>query len=337
VVRDVPGGGRGNKVRPSTLANYRRDFVRHIEPNLGRIRLDALRPDHLSRFYAERAGAGLSAYSVRYLHAEIRRALAVAVRWGLVSRNVATMVDPPTLPHHEVEPLTAVEAKKLIAAIRGDPMEARWLIELSLGLRQSEVLGLRWEDADLEKGTLRVRRQLTRRRNFGDELSYAPLKTARSARTLSLPRQLIQVLHAHQLRQSAAKKAAKEWHDPRLIFATSTGRPIDHRNDTRAFKQLVVRADIRCTVVDSASGKSKIVPTVRLHDLRHTAASLLLAQGVPARVLMEMLGHSQIGITMNTYSHVMPAQLRAAADAMTTALWGDSDVPTDGAPTFEAT
>lgn len=80
-----------------------------------------------------------------------------------------------------------------------------------------------------------------------------------------------------------------------------------------------------------------MVPTVRLHDLRHTAASLLLAQGVPARVLMEMLGHSQISITMNTYSHVMPAQLRAAADAMTTALWGDSDVPTDGAPTLEAT
>ena len=103
--------------------------------------------------------------------------------------------------------------------------------------------------------------------------------------------------------------------------------------------RLVVRAEIRCTVVDSASGKSKIVPTVRLHDLRHTAASLLLAQGVPARVLMEMLGHSQIGITMNTYSHVMPAQLMAAADAMTTALWGDPEMVRgdDGTPTLGAT
>jgi integrase len=109
------------------------------------------------------------------------------------------------------------------------------------------------------------------------------------------------------------------------VFASATGTAIDHRNDTRAFKDLLVRAKTRCDEVATPSGRSRLVPRVRLHDLRHTAASWLLAQGVPARVVMEMLGRSQIGVTLNIYSHVMPTQLAAAADAIGTALWGNED------------
>ena len=113
-----------------------------------------MRPEHLSRFYADRLHRGLSAYAVRYLHAQIRRALAVAVTWGLLARNVATFVQPPALPHHEVDPLTVEEARQLLLAARGDRMEARWVIGLWLGLRRSEVLCLWWEDIDLKAGTL---------------------------------------------------------------------------------------------------------------------------------------------------------------------------------------
>lgn len=311
-----------HKVRASTLSNYRRDFERHIRPALGRVKLDNLRPEQLSAFYADRLRAGLSAYLVRYLHAEIRRALNVAIRFGLIVRNVASMVDPPALPHHEVDPLTVDEAKALVLAARGNRMEARWIVGLSLGLRQSEVLGIWWEDVDLTAGVLRVRQQLTRPRQSGQGLGFGPLKSARSSRTLALPRQLVEVLRRHRERQDAERAAAEAWRDPRLVFASTTGSPIDHRNDTRAFKALLVSAKIRCEEAQNAGGKKRVVPRVRLHDLRHTAASLLLAQGVPARVVMEVLGHSQIGVTMNIYSHVMPTQLAAAADAMDTALWG---------------
>ncbi|MEU5525397.1 site-specific integrase [Micromonospora chersina] len=314
------------RVRSSTLSNYRRDFERHIRPALGRHRLDALRPEHLSRFYANKLSAGLSAYSLRYLHAEIRRALTVAVNWGLIARNVAVSVQPPSLPHKEVSPLSVEEARRLLVAARGDRMEARWIIGLSLGLRQSEVLGLWWEDFDLDAATLRVRRQLTRARLAGEKLSFGPLKSARSMRVLPLPAPLVAAMRAHQQRQRRERAAlADAWADPRLVFASTTGTPVDHRNDTRAFKALLVAANVRCEEVTTEGGSTRLLPKVRLHDLRHTAATLLLAQGVPARVLMELLGHSQIGVTMNIYSHVMPTQLVQAAGAMEDALWGEGN------------
>jgi integrase len=312
------------RVRASTLSNYRRDFERHIRPAIGRHRLDALGPEHLSRFYASRLDQGMSAYAVRYLHAQIRRALGVAVTWGLLARNVAISVQPPALPHHEVSPLSVDEARRVLAAAQGDRMEARWVVGLSLGLRQSEVLGLWWEDIDLDAGTLRVRRQLTRSRNAGQGLDFGPLKSERSKRILALPPALAASLARHREQQrSERNKAGAAWIDPRLVFASTTGGPIDHRNDTRAFKALLVAARVRCDEISDANGQVRLVPRVRLHDLRHTAASLLLAQGVPARVLMEVLGHSQIGVTMNIYSHVMPTQLTQAASAMEDVLWGD--------------
>ncbi|HEY9476218.1 MAG TPA: site-specific integrase [Mycobacteriales bacterium] len=310
-----------NRVRASTLSNYRRDFERHIQPGLGGIRLDALGPEHLIRFYNRKTAEGMSAHHVRYLHAQIRRALKIAMKWGRVSRNVALVVEPPEVPDHEVKPLTVAEARRLLDAAKDDRLRARWVLGLSLGLRQSEVLGLWWEDIDLDAATLRVRRQLLRRRNPGDTLTFGPPKSARSRRVLSLPAPLVTVLRDHKSTQDTERANAATWADPRLVFASATGGPIDHRNDTRAFKALLVRAGVRCVEVRRPDGTTALVPNVRLHDLRHTAASLLLAQFVPARVVMEVLGHSQISITMNTYSHVMPAQLKNAADAMTAALW----------------
>ena len=206
-------------------------------------------------------------------------------------------------------PLTVEEARALLTALRGARSEARWVVGLSLGLRQGEVLGLWWEDVDFDQGVLRVRRQLLRPAAKGAPLAVGPVKSARSKRTLALPAPLAKLLREHRARQATDRLAGGVWADERLIFTTS-GTPVDHRNDAREFKALCERAGI---------------PPYRVHDLRHTAATLLIAQGQHARVIMEVLGHSQIAVTMNVYGHVMDSQLRDAADAVTEALWGDAE------------
>ncbi|WP_377530306.1 tyrosine-type recombinase/integrase [Micromonospora sp. GCM10011542] len=144
-----------------------------------------------------------------------------------------------------MSPLSVEEARQLLSAALGDRMEARWIIGLSLGLRQSEVLGLWWEDIDLDSATLRVRRQLTRARLAGEKLSFGPLKSARSMRVLPLPAPLVAALRRHQQRQRQERTALGDtWADPRLVFASTIGGPVDHRNDTRAFKALLVAANV---------------------------------------------------------------------------------------------
>jgi integrase len=192
------------------------------------------------------------------------------------------------------------------ASITCERMEARWIVGLALGLRQGEVLGLWWDDVDLDAGTVRVRRALQRRRMAG--LVFIEPKTARSRRTVSLPHPLVFALRAHRTRQLEERLAAGSmWKGSDCVFTTECGAPIDPRNDYRAFKKLLRSAELR---------------DARLHDLRHTAASLLLLQGVSPRVVMEVLGHTQISLTMNTYSHVVPELKREAADRMGEALWG---------------
>jgi integrase len=219
--------------------------------------------------------------------------------------NPATLVEPPPLELTEVQPLSVNEARELLAAADTSDLAARWVLGLSLGLRQGEVLGLHWEDLDLTHATLRVRRAL-QRRSDGRLVEVAP-KTARSRRALPLPASVVTALLEHQANQESRRQAAgPSWTETGLVFTTRRGTPIHPRNDYRAFVALLSAAGLR---------------RVRLHDLRHTTASLLLTQGVSPRVVMEILGHSQISVTMNTYSHVSPELNRAAAEGMQQALW----------------
>lgn len=297
------------KVRSSTLNRYRSDIELHIVPAIGRYRLDKLRPAHLVALYNTKAAEGLSGASLRHMHAVIRRALNVAVRWQLLGVNPATLVDPPRADQHEITPLTADEARRLIRAARDDRMQARWLVGLALGLRQGEALGLWWEDIDLDAKLLRIRRALQRQRGGG--LVFVEPKTQRSKRTIPLPVPLVAALTELRERQDKERiTAGSLWRDSPCVFTSPIGTPVDPRNDFREFRKLLNRAGL---------------PPVRLHDLRHTAASLLLAQNVPARVVMEILGHSQIALTMNTYSHVAPEVSREAADRMARMLWLDAD------------
>jgi len=294
------------RVRPLTYERYARDVRLHVEPSIGHVRLDKLEPAHLVALYNAKRARGLSPNSIRHMHAVIRRALAVAVRWRLIAVNVATLVDSPTVPHFEVEPLSIAEAHHLLAAARGDRMAARWAVGLALGLRQGETLGLWWEDVNFEEGFLRVRRTLQRPAGAG--LTFTEPKTARSRRVVALPPQLGDALREHRDQQSREREAAGDcWKETGCVFTTPAGGPIDPSNDYKAFRRLLRQAGLR---------------SVRLHDLRHTAASLLLAQNVPARVVMEVLGHSQISLTMNTYTHVAPQLSREAANRMGDALWG---------------
>lgn len=295
------------KVRPRTLEGYRSKLRVHVVPALGHHRLDRLQPEHVEAFYAECERSGMAPASTLQCHRILSRALKVAMQRGKVARNVCMLVDAPSLVRAEVDPLTASEARRLLDAARGTRNGARWSVALSLGLRQGEALGLRWSDLDLDAGTLTVRRALQRQRGKG--LVFVEPKSRAGRRTIVLPRPLREALRAQRAAQAEERLAAGSvWHDHDLLFAQVNGKPVEPRRDWQNWKELLSRAGVR---------------DARLHDARHTAATLLMQQGVPARVAMQILGHSQISLTLGTYSHVVPELAEDAAERMERALWGD--------------
>lgn len=289
------------RIRPLTFECYRSIVRRHLEPGLGRAVLVRLSPQQVQGFLNAKAASGLSPRSVAMLRAVLRQALGQAERWGVVARNVAKLTDPPRVPRRRVQPLSPDQARTFLEAIRGDRLEALYLTALGIGARQGELLGLSWSDVDLNAGTLTIRQALQR---VGGRLILVEPKSATSHRIIALPALVVDALRAHRTRQLRERLLKGErWRDdPRdLVFVTTIGTPIDGITVTRRFQALLKEAGL---------------PHQRFHDLRHACASLLLAQGVAARVVMETLGHSQISLTLNTYSHVTPALGRAAAERM---------------------
>lgn len=203
--------------------------------------------------------------------------------------------------------LAPVEAKQLLAAAEDDRLGALYSVALALGLRQGEALGLSWEDVDFESRRLHIRHGLQR---IAGELRLVEPKTRQSRRTIALPLVVIDALQHHKARQSQDRLlAGTRWHETGLVFTSTIGTPIEVGNLRRSFWRLLDKAGL---------------PRMRFHDLRHSCASLLLVQGVSARVVMETLGHSNISITMDTYTHVLPELQRQAADAMDRALGNQS-------------
>ena len=287
------------RVRPLTYAGYKVNVEKHLVPTIGKIRLDQLTPLHVQEMMNQRLATGLSTKSVAYIHQVLRTALGLAVRWEMVSRNVARLVDRPRVVHKAINPLTPDEARKFLAAIKGHRLEALFSVALALGLRQGEALGLRWDDIDLTSGTLRVRNQLQR---IDGKLTLVPPKTDRSRRTLVMPSMIVEQLRAHEKRQVAERLwSGSKWQDNGLVFANRVGGPTQARRVIEQFHETLQQAGLR---------------RVRFHDLRHSCATLLLVQGVSPRVVMEVLGHSEIALTMNAYSHVVPELQREAAERM---------------------
>jgi integrase len=272
---------------------------RHVVPALGRHQLAQLSPQDVQGYMKAKQAAGLSARTVLYHRAVLRRALGQALKWGVAARNVATLVDPPRVERHEVEPLDVEQANTFLNSVRGHRLEALFTVALALGLRQGEALGLRWEDVDLDRAVLHVRKQVQR---IEGKLTLVEPKTAKSRRSVALPTFAVDALRAHKVRQLEERLlAGNRWQDWGLVFPSATGTPMDASNLIGQYHRLLERAGL---------------PRRRFHDLRHTCATLLLIQGEDLRVVMEVLGHSQISLTANTYQHVAQSLKRGAADRM---------------------
>lgn len=305
-------------LRPSTHESYARNARAHVVPALGSARLQGLSADAMTTFYGqlaqERKVAGetrppLSARTIRYVHTILRMALADALRWGLVVRNVADAATPPSASAAKPPTMrtwTADDLRRFLEHIREDRLYAAWHVLAMTGMRRGEVLGLDWRDLDLEAGRLAVTRTLIEGKR---EPRFSEPKTKRSRRSVALDPETVAVLREHRKRQLEDRLAwGPAYQDEGLVFSREDGTPIWPRSLSRAFVAHV---------------KAPALPAIRLHDLRHTHATLALAAGVHPKVVQERLGHANVGITLDTYSHAIPAMQEDAA-ARVAALIGPS-------------
>jgi integrase len=289
-------------VRTSTHASYERQLRRYVVPALGRVKLKQLTAAHVQGLYRSMQDSGLSPRTVRYAHAVLRRALKQAVRWGMIPRNPCDDTDLPKASRNEMRPLDRRQARRLLGVARsdGDRLEALWVLAVHTGMRPGELLGLKWEDMDLGAGALQVKRALS------PEGRFAATKTARSRRRIDLTSGSVEALQRHREAQLEERiRRAGLWQDQDLVFPSSVGTPLSHRNVVRAFKALLRRAELP--------------ETTRFYDLRHTCATLLLSRNVHPKYVQELLGHASIALTLDIYSHVLPG-MGGASSAMEEAL-----------------
>jgi integrase len=292
-------------IRASTHDSYRDIVELHLVPGLGRIPLAKLTPADVQAFLNRKREGGLSARRVQMLHAVLRRALRTAEEWGMLSRNVARLAHPPRVPKHEIRPLTPEEAHQLIETSAEDRLRALWIAALGTGLRQGELLGLRWDDVDLEARRLRVCHTLAR---VDGKLVLLEPKTDRSRRTIMLPEVVVAALSAYRTRQKMERLVAgSRWIDSGHVFTTTIGTPLETAGVTRAFQRALTRAGL---------------PKSRFHDLRHAAGTFALSQGFTLEDVKQLLGHSSIVLTSNTYGHVLEQRQRAVAVGMDAVLGG---------------
>ncbi|HBV94681.1 MAG: site-specific integrase [Candidatus Dormibacteria bacterium] len=299
-------------LRPRTWERYEQQIRLELVPLLGRRSLARLAPEDVQRAYASLLARGLSPATVRRSHATLHRALEQAVRWRKVPTNVAGLVNPPRVAHRDMATLTPEQARHLVAAVAGERLEALYVLAVTAGLRQGELLALRWSDVDLDRRTVAVTAGLVRvykprsaAREEGEARSHLELtepKTARSRRRVELTAVAVEALRRRRaawLEERVA--AANVWQDRDLVFCSPTGGYLHAARLSKQFADVLRRADL---------------PRIRFHDLRHTAATLMLGQGVHPKVASEMLGHATVSVTLDLYSHVTETMQRGAAEAL---------------------
>ena len=289
-------------VRESTCESYRRQVRRYVVPAVGGVKLKKLSAQHVQGMYHSMLDRNLSPRTVQYTHAVLYRALKQAVRWGLVPRNVCEDVDPPHLRREEMRPLDRAQARRLLKAAERDRFEALYVLAVHTGMRPGELLGLKWEDVDLDAsaGSLRVNRALS-------DGKLTATKTKRSRRRIDLSAGSVAALKAHRKRQLEERmQKAGLWRDHGLVFPSPVGTPLSHRNVVRSFKALLKRAGLPIHT--------------RLYDLRPTCATLLLSANVHPKYVQELLGHASIAQTLDTYSHVLQGMDGGIGGAMDEAL-----------------
>lgn len=298
-------------VKETTYANYSYIVRVHIAPALGHTKLKSLTPAHVRSFYGGKSSSNLSGATVRKMHVVLRRALSQAVSDGLIPRNAAVGVRPPRTgaPGEEIRPLNPEECSAFLDASRGERLETLYILAVHCGLREGELLTLRWDDVDLEsaKPALLVRRTLTRGEDGRGYVVGASTKSGKGRR-VRLTRRATAALGEHRKRQVEERMSLGGlWQDQNLVFPNNVGSLLNPSNlRNRSFKRIKARSGVR--------------NDLRFHDLRHTCATLLLRAGVNVKVVSEMLGHASITITLDTYAHVLPDMQDSAAEAMEGAL-----------------
>lgn len=291
-------------VRQSTFERHEQIIRLHIRSALGQLKLKALTPIHVQGFYRDKLDSGLSPATVQKIHAVLHKALDRAVKWSLVPHNATEGVKSPRPTPDGIKPLYKEQTKSLLNAAREDRFHALYVLAVTTGLRQGELLGLKWEDVDLENGLVRVRHTLTRHTG---RLRLGEPKTKRSRRTVRLTESAVEVLKEHYARQmEQMARLGDLYEDQGLVFTSEKGTLMNPTNlRERSFAPLLKKAGL---------------PAIRFHDLRHTCATLLLSRNVNPKIVSEMLGHASIAITLDTYSHVLPNMQDSAAKALEDAL-----------------
>jgi integrase len=315
-----------HSVRPRTYERYEEIVRLHIVPELGRYAVQKLTVQHVETFYTKMMDKGYKAVIVASFHNVLHKALDAAVKRNLITKNVCDFADPPHGEEYEIQPLNLEQIQTLLSAARGRPVEALLKLALATGMRRGELMGLKWQDITFETGTLQVRRIMSRvpsKLKTEEKKGYveANTKTKKSRRSILIVPFALTALEQHRKHQAVAReKAGPLWKEHDLVFCTSIGTRLNPDRDIRLpFKRLLKEAGL---------------PDIRFHDLRHSAATLLLSLGIHPKIVQEILGHSNIAITMNVYSHVLPGMQAGAMDKMNDAFneWEEKHKPDEKKP-----
>ncbi len=287
-------------IRKVTYRQYRSALNAHLLPVLGKVTLQSLKPEHVQSLCADMLEDGLMPSTIRLIHGVLHNALEDAVKWNLVPRNVAGLVSPPRLERREMHVLTPEQAHKLLETAKGSRIEVLLLLAITTGARRGEMLALRWDDLDLEKGIMNIRRTVCWVRGYGYVENEPKTKSGR--RRVMLTDVVVSALREHKARQEQDKiEAGKDWKNFNVVFHNIYGSFLNPNAVHIWYHALLKKAGL---------------PDMRFHDLRHSAATILLMKGVHPKVVQELLGHSTIAMTMDVYSHLLPTMHQDAANKM---------------------
>jgi integrase len=290
-------------VRPNTHQRACEIMRLHVLPTLGNLQLDKLTPRHLDRLYTKKLEE-LSPTTVQTIHNTIHKALSDAIKQGILLINVSERVEAPRKNEYEARVFSEEEIQAFLLSIQNHPLYVLLLMDVAIGLRRGEIVGIQWRDLDLKKGIVQVRRAIVRRpTELGGGYAEAPLKTKKSRRSIMLPASIVAILEQYRAQQmSIVQQSGQQWDEQRWLFCKPDGNHLNPQHDVyEVFKELLKKAGL---------------PNIRFHDLRHTAATMHLGMMTNPKIVQEILGHSQISVTMDAYSHVLPPMHKNAMESI---------------------
>ena len=278
-------------IRLSTYLNYRKLLKNYLVPGLGKVKIHRLTPQQVQGFYSQKMSEGLAPKTVNNIHGVLHKSLDNAVKWNILPRNVCDAVTPPRIPRKEKNVLTKQQAHTLLEEVKAHRLEALLTLAITTGMREGELLALHWQDINFEDHSLQVKRAVSYFKEYGYVESEP--KTAKSRRTIKLPVFVVDILIRHKVQQEEQRRqVGSAWIDKGLLFTNAQGYYFSSSTLRKVFRRFLVSIGL---------------PHMRFHDLRHSAATILLAMKVHPKVVQEILGHSQITMTLDVYSHALPS------------------------------